>query len=90
MTEGNCVKAVRALTEWLGKRAELWEKFAEAARRCRWLDDLEACREARRLARELGLNDGELLDDPYHDHECAFRLAEELKRILKVIGCGRG
>lgn len=88
--EGDCARAVRMLAEWLEKRIELWERFAKASRDCRWEDRDEACREARKLLRTLGVKDEELLDDPWYDHDCAYRLAEELKRILKAIGCDQG
>lgn len=89
MMESDCARAVRALAGWLEKRAELWERFARAARDCRWGGKEEACGEAEELALALGLKGAELLDDPWHDHDCAYRLAEELKRILEVVGCGR-
>jgi 2-hydroxychromene-2-carboxylate isomerase len=88
--EGECARAVRMLAEWIRRRIELWEEFAKAAHDCHWRDKVEACREAERLARALGLKDAVLLNDPWYDHDCAYRLAEELKRILKAIGCEEG
>jgi hypothetical protein len=79
-------RALKMFIEWLNARIRLWEEFSKASQNCYWMNSEKDCERRRALASALGLSDCQLLDDPWYDHDCADRIAGELRRILRVIG----
>jgi hypothetical protein len=79
-------RALKGFIEWLNERIRLWLEYAEACRDAHIREVKGAYERAVAIRKALGYGEDDLLGDYYYDHECAERIAEELRRILRVIG----